>query len=121
MNAALRALVNWVEKGVQPGSAPPINTLGDSVVRDARGNALGGVRLPFSDVPVAVLSGEGPIGFSGRTIPFDKATLEALYPSAGEYIRAVTVAAQAAVDGGFLLPEDAKTIVETATKNPPVN
>ena len=121
MNAALRALVNWVEKGVQPGIAPPINTLGDSVVRDARGNALGGVRLPFSDVPVAVLSGEGPIGFSGRTIPFDKATLEALYPSAGEYIRAVTVAAQAAVDGGFLLPEDAKTIVETATKNPPVN
>jgi len=120
MNAALHALVRWVKEGVSPGSAPPIATQGDSVVRDARGNALGGVRLPFSEVPVAVLSGEGPIGFSGLTRPFDAATLQALYPSAEAYVHAVTVAAQAAVEGGFLLPQDAQTLVEHARNNPPV-
>lgn len=120
MNAALRALVKWVETGVQPGSAPPIETLGETVVRDAKGNALGGVRLPFLEVPIAVLSGEGPLASNGQTIPFDKATLNALYPSADDYVRAVKFASQTAIDGGFLLPEDAETIVENAKKNPPL-
>ncbi len=120
MNAALRSLVRWVEQGARPTSAPPISTQGGTVVRDARGNALGGVRLPFSDVPVAVLSGEGPIGFSGLTVPFDQATLKALYPTADVYVQAVTTAAQAAVAKGFLLAADAQTLVEAARKNPPV-
>ena len=120
MNAALRSLVRWVQQGIKPASAPPISTQDEKVVRDARGNALGGVRLPFSDVPVAVLSGEGPIGFSGLTVPFDQPTLNALYPSADDYVRAVSTAAQAAVDKGFLVAEDAQTLVEDARKNPPV-
>ena len=120
MNAALRSLVRWVEQGARPASAPPISTQGETVVRDARGNALGGVRLPFSDVPVAVLSGEGPIGFSGLTVPFDQATLKALYPTADVYVQAVTTAAQAAVAKGFLLAADAQRLVEAARKNPPV-
>ena len=53
------------------------------------------------EAPVAVQTGEGPIQFSGQTIPFDQATLDALYPSAQAYIQAVEGAAQAAVDGGF--------------------
>ncbi|MCB1698746.1 MAG: hypothetical protein KDI34_21190, partial [Halioglobus sp.] len=66
-------------------------------------------------------TGEGPIQFSGQTIPFDQATLDALYPSAQAYIQAVEGAAQAAVDGGFLLPADAETLIAQARENPPVD
>lgn len=120
MNAALRSLVRWVQQGARPTSAPSISTQGETVVRDARGNALGGVRLPFSDVPIAVLSGEGPIGFSGLTVPFDEATLKALYPTADVYVQAVTTAAQAAVAKGFLLAADAQALIDAAKDNPPV-
>ncbi len=121
MNAALHALVAWVRTGKAPGSAAPIETLNEAIVRDVRGNALGGVRLPHMEAPVAVQTGEGPIQFSGQTIPFDQATLDALYPSAQAYIQAVEGAAQAAVDGGFLLPADAETLIAQARENPPVD
>lgn len=120
MNAALRALVSWVETGESPGSAAPIETMNEAIVRDVYGNALGGVRLPHVEAPVAVQSGEGPIMFSGQTIPFDQATLTALYSSAEAYINAVEVAAQSAVDGGFLLQMDADILVAQARENPPV-
>jgi len=120
MNAALNALVAWVEDGVQPASAPPIETSDDAIIRDTKGNALGGVRLPHIEVPVAVLTGEGPIQTSGQTIPFDAATLEALYPSSADYIEAVEASALEAVDAGFLLPIDAETIIAEAKANPPV-
>jgi hypothetical protein len=120
MNAALNALVSWVEDGVQPASAPPIETSDDAIIRDTNGNALGGVRLPHIEVPVAVLTGEGPIQTSGQTIPFDAATLEALYPSSADYIEAVEASALVAVDEGFLLPIDAEIIIAEARENPPV-
>src|SRR3546814_15819016 len=46
--------------GTAPRSAPriQINAAGDGIARDAHGNALGGIRTPYVDVPTAVLSGE---------------------------------------------------------------
>ncbi|MGI9292400.1 MAG: alpha/beta hydrolase domain-containing protein, partial [Pseudomonadales bacterium] len=121
MNAALHSLVTWVKDGTPPASAPPIETTEDTIVRDANGNALGGLRLPHIEVPIAVLSGEGPIQLSGRTVPFDTATLDALYPDPTVYIDAVRSAAQAAVEAGYLLAEDAATIIAEAETNPPVD
>jgi hypothetical protein len=120
MNTALRALVNWVRTGESPPSAPPIETLNDAILRDVHGNALGGVRLPHVEVPVAVQSGEGPIRLSGQTIPFEQAKLDAMYPSAQAYIDSVEAAAQSAVEDGFLLAIDAEKLVHWARENPPV-
>jgi hypothetical protein len=120
MNAALHALVNWVRTGESPSSASPIETRDESILRDEHGNALGGVRLPHVEVPIAVQSGEGPIQLAGQTIPFDQAKLDRLYPDAQAYVDAVAVAAQAAVDAGFLLPDDAAALVQEARDKPPV-
>ena len=54
--AALRHLVGWVEGGEPPPEAPPLEvTEGDApeMRRDPDGIALGGVRTPPVDVPVA--------------------------------------------------------------------
>jgi hypothetical protein len=121
MNAALNALVTWVADGKQPPGAPPLNTADEYIVRDENGNALGGLRLPHIDVPIAVLSGEGVIPLSGSTVPFDTATLDILYPDARTYIEDVRESAQAAVDDGFLLPIDAAQLIAEAEAKPPVD
>jgi hypothetical protein len=119
MNAALHALVSWVADGIQPASAPPIDTADDAIVRDIYGNALGGLRLPFIEAPIALLSGEG--GVAGKTVPFDADTLAMLYPDAATYIDAVKSSAEAAVEKGYLLPIDAATLIAEAEENPPVD
>ena len=89
--AALRALTTWLTTGTgarssrrastsTPGATPQIR-------RDADGIALGGIRTPPVDVPVATLSGApGPNPSTiclllGSTKPFSAARLAQLYPS----------------------------------------
>jgi len=121
MNAALHSLVTWVTEGTPPASAQPIDTTDDAIDRDIYGNALGGLRLPHIEVPIALLSGENGIPLSGRTVPFDTATLEMLYPDAATYIDAVRSSAEAAVHSGFLLPIDAATIIAEAEAKAPID
>ena len=90
VRAALRALDTWVRTGEAPPTAPRLEVTTASgspvIVRDADGNALGGVRLPQVDVPVATLSGEkGPTGgvicmLLGTTVPFTRERLAAALP-----------------------------------------
>lgn len=47
-------------------------------------------------------------------MPFDRQTLESLYPAPGDYLDQYTAATQALLDGGFLLPEDASKLIEAA-------
>jgi hypothetical protein len=88
-------------------------------VRDAHGNALGGVRTPPLDVPISTLSGEGQSGGAfcslfGTTIPFDAGTLASLYPTHKAYVAAVSKATRAAVRRGYLLGPDAKAVKAAA-------
>ena len=58
--AALAALTTWIETGKAPIIAPRIDVAGGStpkIVRNGDGIALGGIRTPPVDVPVATLSG----------------------------------------------------------------
>lgn len=75
--------------------------------RDDHGNALGGVRLPALDVPIATYRGEFHDGASGHTHALDRAALAALYPSHDAYVAQMRTATDAAVAGGFMLPADA--------------
>ena len=105
MRAALRALHDWVIDGVEPPIAEPMDVEAGAIVRDEHGNALGGVRTPAVDVPVATLTGEG-VPLIGSTIPFAPAELAELYGSTDGYLRAFDAALDDTVDAGFLLADD---------------
>lgn len=99
-NAAFRAITVWSELGIPPPHAEPIavDTGGPVavIVRDAFGNATGGVRTPFLDVPTAtwvpfdsVATPTATSGFCilyGYEVPFDEAQLGALYRSRASYL-----------------------------------
>lgn len=119
--AGLRALVSWAQGGEGPpeGARLDVNDSGDDFLLDSLGNATGGIRTPYVDVPVAVLSGLGQDGESfcrlfGTTQLFDEAQLAALYGTPAAYVQQVSDATDAAVAAGFILPEDAVLIKEGA-------
>jgi hypothetical protein len=123
LSAALWHLDRWARTGsVRGGRAPRLQiTSGPppSIERDQLGNALGGIRTPQVDVPIATLSGLGQsgggfCGIFGTTVPFDDATLAALYPSHAGYVAAIVRAARKAVRKGFLLKVDTPAIKSAA-------
>jgi hypothetical protein len=122
LNTAIHALHRWVRGGPPPPDAPLIDVDPGppvAIVRDAHGNARGGIRTPPVDVPTATLSGEGQEGslfclLFGSTAPFDVADLGALYANHDAYVSAVREAADRAVEAGFLLPVDAELMVDAA-------
>lgn len=112
-SAALHELNRWVRTG-RPAQQPPLMEFdGDSVKRDADGNALGGVRLPQLDVPVAAYNGE-MCPLLGSTRSFSDAELLRRYPSFADYQRQLTTAAQRAVKAGVLRSCDAADITARA-------
>ncbi len=117
--AALAALDNWVRNGVAPAHANRLEVAGDppTVVRDSMGNALGGIRTPYVDAPIATLSGYGQDANSSRlctlfgtTALFDRGTLATLYPDHATYVAAVNTSVDSAVTSGFLLQPDGDLI-----------
>lgn len=123
--AALHALVDWAAGGAAPPSAPPISLASSSppvIARDELGNAVGGVRTPDVDVPVAALSGEAPPGASelcmlfGSTVPFDVAVLRRLYGDGAAYRRAYELSLDTAVAAGFVLDDDRQAMLDRAEK-----
>jgi Alpha/beta hydrolase domain len=120
VRAALSALRDWVVDGTKPPEAPRLEVSGEAIARDSRGIALGGIRTPGVDAPLSVLTGEAPAGRSvlcmlfGDTVPFDAATIASLYPGDDDYVAAVTDSADAAVDAGFLLRDDADAFIDAA-------
>ncbi len=119
-DAALHLMNRWVNGGAPPPSQPPIAfTAEGEAIRDAHGIAMGGVRLPQADAPVAVNSSI-PVtdDFSGQlrgsNMPFAAAKLDALWGDEAAYLAAFAQAAEAAVQAGVLLPRDVAPAVEEA-------
>jgi hypothetical protein len=125
--AALHALHRWVCEGTPPPQAARIELASQQppvIARDQYGIALGGVRTPAVDVPVATLSGEGPPGADGRgwlvgsTTPLDDATLLRLHGDKSGYVGAYTRSLDAAIKDGLLLPADRAELLAEATAFP---
>lgn len=131
-HAAYAALDRWVADDVPPPRPPPIETSGRTgtfwnIVRDGNGIALGGIRLPAVEAPIAVNNGENspsptstnPLdGFCvlyGTHVPFDEGVLEGLYPNHGVYVSQFTRAANEAVGQRVLLRPEAQAMVREAT------
>jgi hypothetical protein len=121
LQAAYHALEAWVRDGTPPPTAAPLQVASTSpvvLVRDAQGNAVGGVRSPQVDAPVATLtginSGAGFCSLFGSTVPLTTSQLQALYPSHTSFVAQWTAAVSSAVAQGFILPEDAPELVAAA-------
>lgn len=123
LDAGIAALNRWVRQGTPPPYAPLLDvTDTGEIVRDANGNALGGIRTPQVDVPIATLSGEGQSGsilclLCGTTKPFDEATLATLYPDHSAYVSAFNAATDRAVNAGFILQHDAELMKAAASSD----
>ncbi len=122
MNAAFEHLRRWVKDGTAPPSAPPIDTETAGppavVVRDARGNARGGIQLAAHAVPTGINTGanSGP-GFcrlNGSHVDLSPEILAGLYPTHDAYVAAVREAVARNLAAGYILQEDAAATVAAA-------
>ena len=121
-NAAVFSLNRWVQTGTPPPRAPRLDVQPGppvTVARDVHGNALGGIRTPLVDVPIATLRGDGNNGGTfctlfGSTVPFSAATLASLYPTHADYVAKFDAAAERALRAGFLRAADVKNLKAAA-------
>ncbi len=122
--AALAALNQWVAEGTAPARAPPIMLARGSFnpLRDACGNARGGIRTPWIDVPVSTLSGIGGIyGLTGTATPFRQARLARLYPGgSAQYLGLFAAALDRAITAGFILKADRTEILAVTALTDPL-
>jgi hypothetical protein len=95
------------------------------IERDARGNAVGGVRTAANDVPIAALSGIPAsrdssllCAYFGSTRPFDHATLVKLYGTKQAYLAKFRAATDRAIAAGYLLAADRAAILAEAATAP---
>jgi hypothetical protein len=125
-NAAFSYLDRWARGGAAPPLAPPISMLLNLIIlRDGDQNALGGVRLPDFDAPVAAYapnnSGGNVAGaclLLGTTTPFTTARIRQLYPDHATYVAKFTAAADRALQSGYLLRADRDEAVARAQAAP---
>ena len=128
-NNSLRNLIEWIDEGIAPPSAPRIELAADgrTVVRDERGNAVGGVRTSYLDVPVATygaVSTNAPgappssrCDFFSYEIPFTRGEFDQLYRSPLTYVRAVRARLRQLIRGRWYLKRDAKeALLEAVTR-----
>jgi hypothetical protein len=118
-----------VVNGTAPPTAPYLQVASTSPVvfaKDANGNALGGVRSPQVDAPVAALggtenTGAGPIGqfcrLFGTTVPFTPEQLAAHYPNHQQFVLQWANAAVNGINGGYLLKQDAYELFISAVQS----
>jgi Alpha/beta hydrolase domain len=91
---AARHLVDWVMKGTAPPKAPRIEMESGAIVRDVHGNAKGGVRSPYVDVPTVRYIASAPTdqsnmmrGLIGLQEPFAPEKMRSLYKTRDNYLK----------------------------------
>jgi hypothetical protein len=129
LDSAIDWLDRWVTNGTPPPKADRLQTTGVSpatYAADANGNALGGVRSPQVDAPVAALGGlknggTGQVGLFcrlfGTTVPFTAEQLATLYPAHKTFVKQWNQAADRAVKAGYLTEADAKELKAAAERS----
>jgi hypothetical protein len=110
-DSALHHLNRWIQGGDPPPSQPLLEFDGEDLVRDEDGIAVGGIRLPQVEVPIATNSAV-PLGediysvLYGSSVPFAEGKLKERYGDLGTYRQRWSDAAQAAQAAGVLLARD---------------
>lgn len=109
---AIHDLDRWLRVGTPPPQGPRYQfDDGGALARDADGNALGGIRLPPIEVPVASYRSD-LCDLGGITIPFTALQLQQRYPTHADYYCGMKAATERSLVEGFLLPEDAADLMQ---------
>jgi hypothetical protein len=130
-NAAWRNLDRWVREGIAPPRASRVEIKPEvlagspffpdrAFVTDEFGNALGGVRTPYVDVPTArwvgAKSGKAfQCMFFGYKYAFDEAKFRSLYGDRETYAKKVRASAARLESERWLTREDARAIVRESS------
>lgn len=127
ISAAVDHMVRWVREHRQPPASPrfEIASFGPgnaaTIARDSFGMALGAIRLSQLEVPTAQNVGQNTGGSAcprwGYHVPFDIATLDALYRSHGAYLDRVVDVTRENLRRGFILKGDAVRTIAEAMQN----
>jgi hypothetical protein len=118
--ASLHALQGWLDGGDPPPHQPRLWKQGEppALPRDEHGNALGGIRWPDVEAPLATNVGEtapdGPANLMGHTTPFPPEKVRALYGDRQTWFAAYAAATARLVEAGVVLPDDAAEMLEEA-------
>ena len=130
---ALHHLIQWIEKGTSPPRAPSIevdrNIEGDGspLALDEYGNAKGGIRNVWVDVPVATngVMGKGKTTatdrlclLAGTKVPLPETTLRRLYRDKADYVSRVERRLKELVAAGWFLPEYVSAVIADAKAVP---
>jgi hypothetical protein len=119
--AAMQDLIDWISRGTPPPRAERLMLQADGgIVRDSHGNALGGVRSSYLDVPVAgyVAAAPGARRFYGIESPLPKAELQRLYPTHADYAARARASIRRMVRERFLRPADGGELMAEADQAP---
>jgi len=124
-DAAIRHMHVWLTTKKVPPEAPLIEMASANpakIARDAKGNALGGIRLPDFAVPSSEHRGNGTtkpggyrLGFLyGFAREFTDEELRALYQDSADFMKKYDAALHDVVKKGYVLKEDAAGMRATA-------
>lgn len=129
MNSAYWNLYDWIRNGTPPPKAGPVITEtadgneGINIKLDEHGNALGGVRHPYVEVPVATwhdksmpLNSESMFfcSLAGYRVPFDREKIRTLYSSKEDYVKKVDEITDKLMAERFLTRSDGERIKQQA-------
>jgi alpha/beta hydrolase family protein len=125
--AMFKNMERWVIDGQRPPrEAEPLRVVNGGTPQaafqfDQFGNALGGVRTPYVDVPLATYydwaTAKAPGGFCtlfGHEVRFTSAVLEGLYHSHQDYVAKVTASVDQLLRGRWVEPAEAQDIINQA-------
>lgn len=119
MDAAFAAVDEWARHGIPAPRAERIGVRNGgspqaTLVEDRWGNATGGVRSVFLDVPAATYrsnsTGPAVCNNLGQKVPFSWARMESLYGSSANYRAKVSTALDELVSQRWITPADSQKI-----------
>lgn len=109
---SFKNLYNWVRGGASPPKGKYISTDANGNTKlDKHGNALGGLRSPYVDTPIAKYGVKGLLGYK---IPFDPAKKKSLHGSHENYFMKVEEATGKLIWRRLILPAGATAIINQA-------
>ena len=128
MAMGLHHVIEWADKGIAPPRAERIVVENGAIAVDANGNARGGVRSPYVDVPVAKYSvpnhanpkpgtrDDFYCGIAGAEAPLSAEQRHALYKDAAAYRGKVKQRLAELTRAGWFLPDYAAQVTSDAEK-----
>lgn len=116
INGMLERLHAWSADGVMPPRVPPLKMDEDGqICRDCNGNAMGGIRTAFTEIPKAFYKGSIGAGKTDGTMNFfTQEQFNRLYSSRQDYLARFNEYAKKQADCGDITQSDLQRMIQWA-------